>query len=89
MDLVRAARAEEVSYMEGRNIWTVCPMGECLAKTGKKPVSVRWVDTDKGFMSEGGMEVRSRLVARDFKGVARVAMTYSQGAPRWKLRGCF
>ena len=54
--------------MEGRSIWSVRPVSECWEKTGRKPVSVRWVDTDKGFMGEGGMEVRSRLVARDFKG---------------------
>ena len=33
-----------------------------LGETGKAPVSVRWVDVQK---AEG---VRSRLVARDFKG---------------------
>ena len=53
--------------MVGRKIWEVKPVAECWAKTGKKPVSVRWVNTDKGFMS-GDMVVRSRLVARDFKG---------------------
>ena len=35
-------------------------------KLGKAPVSVRWVDTNKG--GDGEMVVRSRLVARDFKG---------------------
>ena len=34
-----------------------------LGETGKGPVSVRWVD-----MSKGSGEVRSRLVARDFRG---------------------
>ena len=33
---------------------------------GKAPISVRWVDTDKGI--DGMVDVRSRLVARDFKG---------------------
>ena len=37
-------------------------IGECCAKTGRKPIGVRWVDTHKGF----GVH-RSRLVARDFK----------------------
>ena len=37
-------------------------MTECWDKTGKAPVSVRWVDVRKG-----SGEVRSRLVARDFK----------------------
>ena len=59
---VKAARKEEVGYMEGRNIWSIKPVAECWEKLGKAPVSVRWVDTLK---SDG---VRSRLVARDFKG---------------------
>ena len=33
---------------------------------GKGPTSVKWVDTDKGPGEE--MLIRSRLVARDFKG---------------------
>ena len=66
IEKVKAARAAEVSYMEGRGIWTVRPVTECWEKTGRKPVSVRWVDPDKGYMGGGGMEVRSRLVARDF-----------------------
>ena len=59
---VRAARKEEVGYMEGRNIWSIKPLSDCWEKLGKAPVSVRWVDTLK---ADG---VRSRLVARDFKG---------------------
>ncbi len=58
----KKARREEVSYMEGRNIWTPRPVAECWEMLGKGPVSVRWVDTLK---ADG---VRSRLVARDFKG---------------------
>jgi hypothetical protein len=37
--------------------------------TGKGPTSVRWVDVNKA--DEGGMEVRCRLVARDFRGADR------------------
>ena len=64
--LVREARKEEVEYMISRNIWDIRPVGECWEKTGKAPVTVRWVDTNKGVLPE--FEVRSRLVARDFKG---------------------
>ena len=52
--------------MQGRRIWSVRPISECIEKTGQDPVSVRWVDTDKG--GPGQVLVRSRLVARDFKG---------------------
>ena len=63
---VKAARNEEVGYMKKRGIWVERPIEECWKKTGKAPVSVRWVDTDKGV--DGQVDIRSRLVARDFKG---------------------
>ena len=53
--------------MKHKRIWELKPIQDCWDLTGKPPVSVRWVDTNKG----GGLEemiVRSRLVARDFKG---------------------
>ena len=52
--------------MQSRGIWKEVPTQDCWDKTGKGPVSVRWVDVNKG--GEDKMEVRSRLVARDFKG---------------------
>jgi hypothetical protein len=39
----------------------------CWTKSGKAPVSLRWFDTDKGD-ADKGYDVRSRLVARDFRG---------------------
>ena len=38
----------------------------CYKMTGKPPVSVKWVDTNKGTDDEP--MIRCRLVARDFKG---------------------
>ena len=66
MEKVKEARLEEVGFMNERGLWNVVPVQECWKLTGKGPVSVRWVDTNKG--SDGEMVVRSRLVARDFKG---------------------
>ena len=66
LEKVKEARSEEVEFMQLRGIWDVVPVGECWEKLGKAPVSVRWVDTNKGGLWE--MIVRSRLVARDFKG---------------------
>ena len=63
---VIAARKEEVEYMQQRRIWEVVPIAQCWDTTGKDPVSVRWVDVNKGGLEK--WEVRSRLVARDFKG---------------------
>ena len=52
--------------MQGRNILSLKPSEDCWRDTGKAPVIVRWVDTNKG--GEGDILIRSRLVARDFKG---------------------
>ena len=49
-----------------RGIWREVPIKMSLELTRKGSVSVRWVDQNKG--GEGAMEVRRRLVARDFKG---------------------
>ena len=67
---VQEGRKEELMFMDERRIWTIRPTSECLEVTGNKPVSVRWVDTDKNWKSEGRWDplVRGRLVARDFKG---------------------
>jgi hypothetical protein len=59
---VREARSEEVEFMKSRCIWREVPLQACWDKTGKPPLTVKWVDTEK----LGGV-VRSRLVARDFK----------------------
>ena len=58
---VAEARKEEVAYMKRRGLWDVVPRPE-----GVIPVSVRWVDVIK---AEG--ITRSRLVARDFRGMDR------------------
>ena len=40
-------------------------MEECLEVTGKKPMPIRWVDTEKG--DDENPEYRSRIVAKDLK----------------------
>ena len=62
---LQRARTEEVSFMKMLGVWEPSSLEECLQMTGRPPVSTRWVDVDKG--REGRVEIRSRLVARDFK----------------------
>ena len=62
---VRKARKEELDYMRSRGIWREVSVQEAWDKTGRAPVSVKWVDTNKGTEEEPN--IRSRLVARDFK----------------------
>jgi hypothetical protein len=48
VDLVRAARMEEIGFMKSKPIWEECSVEDCWIRTGRGPVSVRWVDTNKG-----------------------------------------
>jgi hypothetical protein len=63
--LLKAAREEELSFMETIDMWEKSSYEECYLRTGRGPVSTRWVDVDKG--REGDPDIRCRLVARDFK----------------------
>ena len=60
---VRAARIEEVEYIHKMALYTKVPLTECKNKTGKAPISVRWIDVNKGDL--GKPNYRSRLVARE------------------------
>eukprot|EP00434_Breviolum_minutum_P025627 symbB.v1.2.022644.t1/scaffold2018.1/size92264/4 len=45
---VASARAEEIDYAERYKVWDVVPISECYQKTGKGPISSRWIDINKG-----------------------------------------
>lgn len=64
-DRVRVAREEELKFMDDFGIFEDSTVELCYEKTGKPPIDTKWVDVDKG--AEVKPEVRSRLVARDFK----------------------
>ena len=51
--------------MTNLGVWTKASFDECMEMTGRPPISTRWVDVDKG--RNGVVDLRSRLVARDFK----------------------
>ena len=75
---LQRARTEEVSFMKKLGVWEPSSLEECLQMTGRPPVSTRWVDVDKG--REGRVEIRSRLVTRDFrvKGDKREVDTFAE-----------
>lgn len=62
---VREGRREEICYMKQRNIWSAVDVKDCWKTTGKGPITVKWVDTNKG--SDQAPIIRCRLVAWDFK----------------------
>ena len=59
---VRRARREEIEYVQKMQFYTKVPKSECIKETGKSPISVRWIDINKGDAKEPNY--RSRLVAR-------------------------
>jgi len=64
-DLVREARQKELRYFCEKGVWVKRPKDEARRKTGKGPISVRWVDVSKG--DDMNPRYRSRLVARQMK----------------------
>jgi len=63
--LVEQARAIELKYFDDQRVWQKRPYAEAMAKQGKKPISVKWIDTNKG--DEDNPNYRSRLVAREIR----------------------
>ena len=47
-EAVRRAREDELSEVDKHGVWENVPVLQCWDATGKKPIGVRWVDTDKG-----------------------------------------
>ena len=63
--LVRLARVLEMEYFDSKNVYTKVPRQEAFARAGKAPISVKWVDTNKG--DDENPNYRSRLVAREIR----------------------
>ena len=62
--LVRLARQEEMEYFRERKVYEKVDAEECWNVTGKGPISVRWIDINKG--DAANPKYRSRLVAKEF-----------------------
>ena len=83
-DLVRIARTQELEYFDGKLVWEKRPMAEARRITGKPPITVRWVDVNKG--DNANPNVRSRLVARQIRqagedAILSIATTDFPGRP--------
>ena len=59
---VRLAKREEITEMYRRSVWTEAPDSACVRDTGKPPIPVRWVSTNKGDKLHPNL--RCRLVAK-------------------------
>jgi hypothetical protein len=62
---VREARRAEMDYFRKMKVYKKVPLQRCKDLTGKAPIKVRWIDTNK--QDEQNPKYRSRLVAKDFK----------------------
>ena len=77
--LVAKARAVELEYFNSKGVWRKVPRGSARAATGKSPITVRWVDTNKG--DELNTNYRSRLVARQMKAHDHSGASFFAPAP--------
>ena len=64
-ELVRAARAKELEYFGAKKVWEKRAFSEARKVTGRPPITVRWVDVNKG--DNQNPNIRSRLVARQIR----------------------
>ncbi|MDP7318828.1 MAG: hypothetical protein QGH12_11695, partial [SAR324 cluster bacterium] len=64
-ELVRAARMKELEYIRSKGVWEKRPIAEAFRRCGKSPISVRWIDVNKG--DGENPNYRSRLVAREIR----------------------
>ncbi len=64
-ELVRLARQQEMDYFASKGVWRKRPRSEAFERTGKRPISVKWVDVNKG--DDEHPMYRSRLVACEFR----------------------
>ena len=60
----RAARQEELDFMQGWHVWDVVPVTESWSVMGKAPFQGKWVDVNKDDLEKP--VVRSRYVAKEF-----------------------
>ena len=64
-ELCRAARQKEIDYFKSKGVWELRSIDEAIRMMGRRPISVRWVETNKG--DDESPNVRSRLVAREIR----------------------
>ena len=63
---MKAARLKELDDFEAKNVWKQVSLAEAQRISGRSPITVRWVDVNKG--DDDCPDIRSRLVARQIRG---------------------
>ena len=62
---VREARKLEMEYLKKQAVYEKGPTSEAFKVTGRRPIPVRWLDTEKGDPTKPNF--RSQLVVKDIK----------------------
>ena len=70
--LCRLARKKEMDFVREKGLWVKRSVKECWEKTRGPPVTVRWVETNKG--DDVTPNIRSRLVARQIRPAGQEAV---------------
>ena len=59
------ARAKEFEYFRDKGVWVIRKISEAIKRCGRRPITVRWVETNKG--DDITPKIRNRLVAREIR----------------------
>ena len=60
-----AARKKDIDYVKTKQVWSIRSINEARRIMGRAPISVRWVETNKG--DDENPNISSRLVAREIR----------------------
>ena len=75
---MRKARGEDMACIKEAGIYKYTTIQEAKRVSGRSPIGVRWVDTDKGD------RYRSRLCAKEFKWKDPWLENTFAGTPPWE-----
>lgn len=64
-ELVAAGHQLEITFLREWHVYDYADLEECLQRTGAKPISTKWVQTNKG--GDIAPNIRCRWVAREFR----------------------
>ena len=62
-EMVAAARQDELKWVDKQQLLEQVPTKMCYEETGRAPITLKWIDTNKG--DETSPLYRSRLVVRE------------------------
>ena len=68
-DIFKAPRPKELEHFRTRQVWDVRSINDARRRMGRAPISVRWVETNKG--EDRSPNIRSGLVAEEIRTTGR------------------